>query len=176
LRAIRPGSVWLCGWLAGLAACDSCEPAGAATGSAAEAAVDAAAAGASAAPPAITPPPSASASAPAQPPLQILRLTFTSEVRNKEPVDKLDAAAPGQRVYAHLAVRNRSPKSRRIHLSFEVNGNLRTTLELDIQPSWSYRTWGYNTVLAGDTKGELTLVVTDDEGQELTTARLPIRR
>jgi hypothetical protein len=73
-------------------------------------------------------------------------------------------------------VRNRSEETQKLRLFFEVNGNPRTNLELSVEPSWSFLTWGYNTVLAGDTKGELTLVVADEQGDELTTARLPIRR
>jgi hypothetical protein len=173
--AVRSGFFSISGWFFGAAACLSCDPAGPLITPVADAATQVPIPGAVSAPPALAPPPSAPA-ATEQAPLQILRLTLTSDVRNKEPVDKLDKAVPGRRVYAHLAMRNRSGKTRQIHLSFEVNGNLRTSLDLDVEPSWSYRTWGYNTVLASDTKGELTLVVTDDQGEELARARLPIRR
>jgi hypothetical protein len=102
-------------------------------------------------------------------------MTFTSEVRNKEPVDKLTSARPGQRVWAHLLVRNRSDWTHTIKLAFSVNGQLRTTVDLDVASSWSYRTWGYVTLRPTDGRGVLTLRVTDDEDSKLVTeARLPI--
>ncbi|MDI1478198.1 hypothetical protein [Polyangium sp. y55x31] len=124
-----------------------------------------------------------SSSAPASPPaepsserasLELLQLTLTSDVQKKEPVDTLDVAPPGSRVYAHLKLRNRSQDKRKVHVDFLVNGKLRTPLDLTVEPSWSYRTWGYNTMQAGDT-GELEVRVLDDGGSTLATARLPIK-
>ena len=138
-------------------------------------------AGASPAPPASSArpppaPPAASGSAAAEkPPLQLLKLVFTSEVKNKEPVDKLERAQPGQRVWVHLTLRNRGTEIRPITLVFKVNGDQRTKVDLKAEPSWSYRTWGYNTLRAGDQTGELTVEVRDDAGGVLTTARLPIK-
>ena len=125
----------------------------------------------------------AASSAPASPPpptsgerasLELLQLTLTSDVQKKEPVDTLDVAPPGSRVYAHLKLRNRSQDKRKVHIDFLVNGKVRTPLDLTIEPSWSYRTWGYNTMQAGDT-GELEVRVFDDGGSTLATARLPIK-
>ncbi|MRG94381.1 hypothetical protein [Polyangium spumosum] len=123
-----------------------------------------------------------SSSAPAAPPatpserpsLELLQLTLTSDVQKKEPVDTLDVAPPGTRVYAHLKLRNRSQDQRKVHIDFLVNGKVRTPLDLTVEPSWSYRTWGYNTMQAGDT-GELEVRVFDDGGATLATARLPIQ-
>lgn len=108
--------------------------------------------------------------------LELLGFSFTSAVRNKDPVDRYLAAQPGDRVYAHLTVRNLSGRPRRIHLMFVVNGNERTSLDLEIGHSWSWRTWGYNTLLADDAQGELFLRVTTDDGKTLVEQRLPIER
>ncbi len=107
-------------------------------------------------------------------PVELLALTVTSNVEKKEPVDKLKAATAGARVYAHLKMRNRSDEKRTVHVDFLVNGKLRTPLKLDIDPSWSFRTWGYNTLQAGDT-GELEVQVYDDAGTMLERVRLPIQ-
>jgi hypothetical protein len=122
------------------------------------------------------PAPPASSSPPAEkPPLQILKLVFTSEVKNKEAVDKLERAQPGQRVYVHLTARNRGSEARPITMAFKVNGDARSKVDLKVDPSWSYRTWGYNTLRASDQTGELTVEVRDDTGAVITTARLPIK-
>ena len=116
----------------------------------------------------------AAPSAPARVPVELLGLTITSAVEKKEPVDKLKAITPGTRVYAHLKMRNRSTEKRTIHVDFLVNGKLRTPLKLDIDPSWSFRTWGYNTIQASDS-GELEVQVFDDAGTMLERVRLPIQ-
>lgn len=107
-------------------------------------------------------------------PMELLGLTITSNIDKKEPVDKLKTATPGSRVYAHLKMRNRSDEKRTVHVDFLVNGKLRTPLKLDIEPSWSFRTWGYNTLQAGDS-GELEVQVYDDAGTMLERVRLPIQ-
>ncbi|MBK9260876.1 MAG: DUF2914 domain-containing protein [Polyangiaceae bacterium] len=107
-------------------------------------------------------------------PIELLELTITSGVEKKEPVDKLKAAAPGTRVYAHLKMRNRSSETRAVHVDFLINGKLRTPLKLNIEPSWSFRTWGYNTLQASDS-GELEVQVYDDAGTTLERVKLPIR-
>ncbi len=107
-------------------------------------------------------------------PLELLGLTVTSAVEKKEPVDKLKSVAPGTRVYAHLKMRNRSDEKRTVHVDFLINGKMRTPLKLDIDPSWSFRTWGYNTVQASDS-GELEVQVYDDAGTMLESVRLPIK-
>lgn len=130
--------------------------------------------------PVVPPLPSATSSqaAPSAPvtrvPVELLGLTITSGVEKKEPVDKLKAITPGTRVYAHLKMRNRSTEKRTVHVDFLVNGKLRTPLKLDIDPSWSFRTWGYNTIQASDT-GELEVQVLDDAGVVLERVRLPIQ-
>jgi hypothetical protein len=118
--------------------------------------------------------PTASAAAPT-PPLQVLKLTLTSEVKQKEPVDELKEAGPGQRVWAHLALRNRAPEARRVSVTFKVDGEERSTVDLQIASSWSYRTWAYNTLRAGDKSGELTVEVRDDASNLIGQARLPIK-
>lgn len=107
--------------------------------------------------------------------LTILRFTFTSNVRDKEPVDKLEAAKPGQRVWAHINARNRTGSSREIDLIFRVNGKERSRVPLEIQASWSFRTWGYVTLRDADTAGEVTAAVIDDSGEEIASGRVPIR-
>jgi hypothetical protein len=107
-------------------------------------------------------------------PVELLALTITSNVEKKEPVDKLKTIKPGMRVYAHLKMRNRSDETRKVHVDFLVNGKLRTPLKLDIDPSWSFRTWGYNTIQASDS-GDLEIVVYDDAGTALGRERLQIQ-
>jgi Protein of unknown function (DUF2914) len=117
----------------------------------------------------------AATGAAATPSLQVLRLTLTSEVKQKEPVDELKEAGPGQRVWAHLALRNRSPDARRVSVTFKVDGEERSTVDLQVASSWSFRTWAYNTLRAGDKSGELTVEVRDDAGAGIGQARLPIK-
>lgn len=122
-----------------------------------------------------SPAPASASAAPVKLPLQLLRFTLTSEVKAKEPVDKLDSAEAGQRVWAHLAVRNRTGVEKRITLRFLVDGDERSSVDLHVEPSWSYRTWGYNTLRASDKAGELSVEVRDDEGGLLQRATLPIK-
>jgi hypothetical protein len=118
--------------------------------------------------------PAASTAAPT-PSMQVLKLTLTSDVKQKEAVDELTEAGPGQRVWAHVTIRNRAPDARRVSLVFKVDGEERSTVDLQIASSWSFRTWGYNTLRASDKSGELTVEVRDDGGSVLSTAKLPIR-
>ncbi|MBI5534262.1 MAG: hypothetical protein HY898_16175 [Deltaproteobacteria bacterium] len=118
---------------------------------------------------------SASASSAPVIPLQLLKFTPTSRIRGKEPVDVLEAAEPGTRVWAHFAIRNRSGETRKITVVFSVNGEKRTTLPLKVEPSWSFRTWGYNSLRKTDTEGEVTIEATDDQGVVLVTAKVPIK-
>jgi hypothetical protein len=106
--------------------------------------------------------------------LQLLRFSFTSEIKAKEPVDRLERAEPGKRVYAHFTLKNTNPEPRIIKLVFRVNGERRTMLDLKIDPSLSYRTWAFNTLKDSDRSGELTLEATDDTGLVLTSEKLPI--
>jgi hypothetical protein len=124
--------------------------------------------------PTATAAPSGSAAA-EKAPLQVLKLVFTSEVKNREPVDKLDAIKPGERAWAHLTMRNRGAEARPIAMVFKVNGEQRSKVDLKIEPSWSYRTWAYSTLRAADVSGELVVEVQGDDGAVITTARLPIK-
>ncbi len=138
------------------------------------------AASASVAPSVSGPVPEASGSAasteePVDAPLELQELTFTTEVKNKEPLDTLVAAEPGKRVWVHLRLRNRG-EPRKIRLQFRVNDDKRTMIDLQVEKSWSYRTWAYNTLLAGDTKGAVSLEVTDDKGTVLADTSVPIAR
>jgi hypothetical protein len=124
------------------------------------------------------PRPSASASASAAPVkkvLQILKLTFTSEVKNKEPADKLEAAEPGQRVYVHLAMRNRNDGSRKITVVFNVNKEQRSKTELNVESSWSYRTWAYVTLRQEDRAGAVEVEIRDEDGGVIGSSVLPIK-
>lgn len=106
--------------------------------------------------------------------VDLLKMELTSEVKNKEPVDKLDSAKPGERVYAHLTVRNRTAGQQRVSLSFRINDEERTMVDLKVEKSWSWRTWAYVT-LRKDDKGELTVHAFDDHGAELATKSIPIK-
>jgi len=108
--------------------------------------------------------------------VELLRFSFATDVRHKEPTDELQQAQPGDRVYAHVAIRNRTGHPRRIHLDFSVNGKERTQLDLEVEHSWSFRTWGYNTILDTDDVGELRLRLTNEAGELLSDERLPIGR
>jgi hypothetical protein len=136
-------------------------------------------------PPVASAPPAPSARAPspvasAEPEaesVQLLKLTMTSSVKDKEPVDEVQSVAPGERVYAHLKVRNRTGFTRTLDVRFRVNGVERSTVSLEVEPSWSWRTWAYNTVLPTDPVGALVeMDVTDDTGAEVASAKLPIRK
>ncbi len=107
-------------------------------------------------------------------PMELLRFRFTSGVVEREPEDELRSVKPGQRVYAFLALRNRTGRPRKITLAWTVGGEPRTTLDLEIDESWQYRTWGYNTVAPAD-RGTLRLEVTDDAGHSIVERELPIR-
>jgi hypothetical protein len=137
------------------------------------------ASGASAAPPPPPPPPPATSAsaqaAPAAERLQVLKLTFTSDVKNKEPVDSLDAGTAGQRVYAHLAMRNRTGAEKRMQLVFRVRGEMRSGVSLKVDPSWSFRTWAYATLQASDAGKELEVSVLDDDASVITVVKLPIK-
>jgi hypothetical protein len=157
-------AVWLC-----LGGCNESSAVGAQAVPSSSAPLDAAAPRADASPVQPVPP------APrARVPMELLGLTITSGVEKKEPVDKLKSVAPSARVYVHLKMRNRSSETRTVHVDFLINGKLRTPLKLDVEPSWSYRTWGYNTLQAGDS-GELEVQVYDDAGTMLERIRLPIK-
>jgi hypothetical protein len=121
------------------------------------------------------PAPSATGAAAAAGELKVLKMVLTSEVRKKEPVDKLTSAAPGQRVWAHVTVRNRTDATKPIKLAFIVGGSERTKIDLKVDPSWSYRTWGYVTLRDGDV-GELVVEVRDEGGAVMERARIPIKR
>lgn len=107
--------------------------------------------------------------------MQLQRFAFTSGIHGKEPVDTLEFAESGRRVWAHFALRNRSGLTRKMTLSFSVNGQKRTTFDLKVEPSWSFRTWAYVTLRKTDTDGEIVLDATDDDGAVITHARLPIK-
>jgi hypothetical protein len=120
------------------------------------------------------PTPTGSATA-EKPSLQILKFVFTSDVKNKEPVDKLERGQPGQRVYVHLTLRNRASETRPITVVFRVNNEQRSKVDLKVESSWSYRTWAYNTLRAGDLTGVLTAEIRDEGGFTIATRDLPIR-
>lgn len=107
-------------------------------------------------------------------PVELLKLVFAADVKDKEPSGQLQVAKPGQKVYAHLTVRNLSDHPRKVKLSFSVSGEKRTQVELFVGESWSWRTWAYNTVLAKDAGKKLELEVTDDQGHPLFEGTIPI--
>ncbi len=130
-----------------------------------------------AAPPAASPPASASgAITPAQPlgRLEVLKLVVTSNVRDKDPVDRVVTAGAGERVFAHVTLRNRTGADRRVRLTCQVNEKTRSDVELDVESSWSYRTWAYCTLKATEKTGQLVFQITGEDGLPLADARVPI--
>jgi hypothetical protein len=107
-------------------------------------------------------------------PMQVLRFVFADSVKGRKPGTKLFIARPGQRVYGHLTIRNRSGRDRCLRFVFRVNGKKRTELIHKIGKSWSWRTWAYNTVHRDDGQGQLQLEVIDDQGVTLLDKRLPV--
>lgn len=120
--------------------------------------------------------PDESSSGPIDPdkPMELQRFQFTSNVKNREPVDKMWRVRPGERVYAFINLRNRTGRERSIHVSFKVNGKSRTDVDLNIAESWSFRTWAYNTVKKDDKPGKLEVVITDDTHTVIVDESLPI--
>jgi hypothetical protein len=143
-----------------------CSPKAAPTSSAASAEVVASAAPA--------PPPAPSASVAVKVPLQVQKFVLTSEVKGKEPVDELATAAAGKRLYAHLQVRNRG-ETRPLRLEFRVDGALRSKIDLEVIHSWSYRTWGYNTLRATDAGLVAEAKILDGE-EIVASAKIPIAK
>ncbi|MEM6788637.1 MAG: hypothetical protein AAF715_14045 [Myxococcota bacterium] len=106
-------------------------------------------------------------------PMQLLAMTFTSGIDARNPRDELKVARPGQRVYAHLKVRNRSGRRRCLDLTFRVGGKKRSEVRLKVGPSWSWRTWAYNT-LRRDDRRPMELDIVDDQGETLFEGTLPV--
>jgi hypothetical protein len=119
-------------------------------------------------------PPTASAPPAPREPLELQKFRFAGGIKGKEPTEELKSTEPGKRVWAHLTLRNRSKEVRSIKVVFRVNGEKRTAVDLDVQPSWSFRTWAYVTLRDGDT-GDVTVDVTDDTAATLVSEKLPIR-
>ncbi len=130
--------------------------------------------------PASAPPPAGGkqegGSSPEAESLQLLELRATSAIKDKEPTDTLRSAAPGKRLYVHLRLRNRTGFTRVCELTFRVGGVVRTTVSLEVEPSWNFRTWAYATLLPSDREGSLDLHVEDDTGAVLADRSYPITR
>jgi hypothetical protein len=107
--------------------------------------------------------------------MRLLKLTLAPGVRDKEPVSKLEAAKPGQRVWAHVTLRNRTGFAREIDLVFRVGGKERSRVTLNVEASWSFRTWGYVTLRPADVSGDVSVTVVSDSGEELGSAKIPIK-
>ncbi|MBK8255502.1 MAG: DUF2914 domain-containing protein [Polyangiaceae bacterium] len=105
--------------------------------------------------------------------VDVLKFQLTSGVKNRDPIDKAESAKPGERLYGHVTARNRTGADQRISLSFRVNGDERSLVDLTVEKSWSWRTWAYVT-LRKDDKGEVTVHVFDDHGAELASETIPI--
>src|SRR5262249_55786474 len=129
----------------------------------------------SAAPPTGSAPRPTPSAAPEKPALSVLQFTWTSGAHDNQPADALRGAPPGQPAWGHATARHRSGEGQRISLVFRVDGEERSTVDLKVDPSWSFRTWGYNTLRASDKTGELTVEVRELGGSVLTTAKLPIK-
>jgi hypothetical protein len=117
-----------------------------------------------------------SACAPVDPglkPMQLLKFTFADGVDGRDPRRRLEVARAGQRVFAHLTLRNRSGRARCVHMVFRVGGKKRTEVTLKIGESWSWRTYAYNTLRSDDNK-PLELVVTDDQGATIVREQLAV--
>src|SRR5262249_23066864 len=128
------------------------------------------------------PSPSASASTPKAaastekpaPAFEVLRLTLTSGVKAKNPIDSLEAAEAGQRVWAHVTMRNRTGAPKRISVVFHVDDEERSTTDLKVDPWWSYRTWAYVTLKPPDAGSELRVEVRGEGGTLLAEDAIPI--
>ncbi len=107
--------------------------------------------------------------------LELQRFRLTSNVEHKEPVDDLVSATPGERVWAHATIRNRTGETKRVTVVFRVDGDERTTVALKIEPSWSWRTWGYVTLRPTDREGVLTVELRDEHAELLDQKALTIR-
>lgn len=106
-------------------------------------------------------------------PMLLLKFKWTSGIEGRAPRDKLNIARPGQRVYAHMHIRNRSGRKRCLRLTFRVGGKVRTKITLEIGKSWNWRTWAYNTIKSDD-KGPLHLIGVDDQGRKLIDKMLAV--
>jgi len=100
---------------------------------------------------------------PALAPMQLLRFTFTDGIEGRDPRSRLTIARPGQRVYLHLTMRNRSGRERCVRVTFRAAGHRRSEVTLTVGKSWSWRTWAYAT-LRPDDRGPLVVEVRDDQG------------
>jgi hypothetical protein len=118
--------------------------------------------------------PAPSASAAAKVALEVQRFVLTSEVKNKVPVDELVKGGVGDRVYAHLQVRNRGER-RPLRLEFRIDGKVRSKIDLEVIHSWSYRTWGYNTVREPDV-GKILEATIFDEDEVVASAKIPLAK
>jgi hypothetical protein len=106
-------------------------------------------------------------------PMQLLQFRWTSGLKGKQPKDKLYVARPGQRVYAHLKIRNRSGRKRCLKFVFRVGKKKRTEVTVRIGKSWNWRTWAYNTIKSSD-RAPLHLTITDDQGKTIVDQRLAV--
>ncbi len=109
-------------------------------------------------------------------PLELLKLVLTTEIKGRDPGAPISSAKPGQKVYAHVTVRNRSGGPRKVTVAFKVGGEKRTTVDLFVEESWAWRTWAYNTVLPRDAGKKIEIEVTDDAGHPLFEGSLPVAR
>ncbi len=107
-------------------------------------------------------------------PMELLAFTLTDAIDDRNPSKKLRTAKAGQRVYAHLRLRNRSGRKRCVRVQFTINGEKRPAITLKVGKSWSWRTWAYSTSRSDD-RGYFEVLVTDDQGYEIANERLPIR-
>jgi hypothetical protein len=107
--------------------------------------------------------------------VELLGLVLTSGIASKDPVDVVEQAKAGERVYAHLTIRNRTGRPREVVLRFHVEGVERANVPLEIGESWSWRSWGYATPRPADVGKKLTIELVDDEGRTLAERTLPVR-
>jgi len=106
--------------------------------------------------------------------LEILKMTMTPNVEKKDPKGQLQTAGAGDRTYAHLVVRNRRKTPQTISIRFTIAGEERATVDLDVAPSWSFRTWGYVTPQKKDVGKTLDAEVFERGGRSLGKASLKI--
>lgn len=108
--------------------------------------------------------------------LEVRKLTLAAGVEKREPTGELAAAGPGERAYAHLVVRNRRNKTETVTVRFSVGGEERSSVDLDVQHSWSFRTWAYATPQKKDVGKELEVEVFERGGRSLARAAVPIAK
>ncbi|MFP4599177.1 MAG: DUF2914 domain-containing protein [Persicimonas sp.] len=103
--------------------------------------------------------------------VSVIDAKTTTDVEDREAVDKSSSFSTGDKVTVWLAMKN--PKQeRKVNLVFFRNDAEAGTIELDVGKSYRWRTWGRRTVgSAGDWKVD----VQDEDGNNLETLEFTVK-